>query len=110
MSFLRPRVLVALALVLAGAFALGWVAQRPASAEPAPHAMYVSITGDGPNARAWYQGSSPVGVAVQEALTALTSQGYRVKALVAGERPVVVTQGATLPPQPERTYVLLLER
>jgi hypothetical protein len=109
MSVRRPRVVLAVAVVLVAALA-AWVAQRPASAEPAQHTVYVSITGDGPNAKAWYQGSSPVGAPVQDALSHFAAQGYRVKALVAGERPVVVTQGGTPPLLAERTYVLLMER
>jgi hypothetical protein len=110
---MRPlcrRVVALIGLVLVGALALAVVPRGAAGAEPPGHTVYVSITGDGPNAKAWYAGSSPVGVAVQDALTALTAQGYRVKALVAGERPFVVTQAANPPLVPERTYVLLLER
>jgi hypothetical protein len=104
------RLAVPGAIVLALAVALVALSRPAASAEPAGHTMYVSITGDGPAAKAWYAGASPVGVAVQDALTALANQGYRVKALVAGERPFVVTQGAAPSIPLERTYVLLLER
>ena len=104
-----------LALLVASLSAVALAfAYRPApasSAEPPVHTVYVSITGDGPTAKAWYAGAPPVGVAVQDALTTLSNQGYRVKSLVSGERPVVVVQGgSTSSAVLERTYVLLMEK
>jgi hypothetical protein len=108
----RARVLAVLVPALALGLAAALLSRTASGAEPAAtHTLYVSVTGDGPNAKAWYAGGSPVGVSVQDALTTLAGQGYRVKALVAGERSVVVSQAAAPTSlAPERAYVLLLER
>ena len=69
---------VALALVGAGLLAH---AVRPGHAAPsdAIALRYVSVSGDGPQARAWYDGAPPAGTAVQDALDHFAKQGFRVK-------------------------------
>jgi hypothetical protein len=72
---------VAVALVL-GLLLLD--SRRPGSAEPPEtgnHMVYVSITGEGPSAKAWYDGATPTGVPVQTALDHFSARGYRVSAV-----------------------------
>jgi len=53
------------------------------------HIAYMSITGEGPNAKAWYKGAPPAGVLVQEALDRFSADGYHVAEVRAYERSVV---------------------
>jgi len=58
--------------------------RRPGSAEPPEtgnHIVYVSITGEGPSAKAWFDGATPTGVPVQTALDQFSAKGYRVAAV-----------------------------
>ncbi|MCA9315821.1 MAG: hypothetical protein R3F05_05320 [Planctomycetota bacterium] len=70
--------LAALAVVGAAlAFAFGARAEdRPTPRET--DIRYLAVTGDGPTARAWYDGAPPNGTPVQEALDTFAQQGFRV--------------------------------
>lgn len=63
--------------------ALLHVLQGPARADDEAKALvdmrYIAITGDGPNARAWYDGAPPSGVPLQTALDAYGKEGYRIR-------------------------------
>lgn len=72
-----------LPMLLCGVLGLAAVAvllarRGEAEAEPLPHMVYVSITGEGPSAKAWYDGAAPTGVPVQAALDTFAKQGYRL--------------------------------
>ena len=53
---------------------------RPSSAEEGKgnHIVYMSVTGAGPNAKAWFRTAPPAGIPVQDALDQFSEQGYRV--------------------------------
>jgi hypothetical protein len=93
-----------LLLVAAG---LVFVAARPGRAEEASgyDLRYLSITGEGSNAKAWFEGAAPGGAKVQEAIDRFAKEGYRLGSLAPAWRPGTVAQG-----QGSETYVLLLER
>src|SRR5262245_41616008 len=99
-SFLGILLLVAAGLVL--------LASRTGSAEDATgyELRYVSITGEGNNAKAWFEGAAPGGARVQEALDRFTKEGYRLGTLSPAWRPSGVAPAAGA----ETGYVLLLER
>ena len=105
--------LVALALVLA----FGAAGSRPSAAEDPARASqlaYLHVSGEGPQAKAWYDGGPPAGTLVQAAINHFTAQGYRFAAIeAAGAAAVqqVVTQGpipATPPREP--SFVILLAK
>ena len=98
-------VFVGLLLVAAG---LVFLAVRPGRAEesPAYDLRYVSITGEGNNAKAWFEGAAPGGARVQEALDRLTKEGYRLGSLAPAWRQT----GAPIQTGAETGYVLLMER
>lgn len=62
--------------------ALVFVASRPgeAEAEPAPSVVtrFLSVTGEGPTAKAWYEGAQPSGIPLQRALEKFNTDGFRV--------------------------------
>ena len=67
-------------LTLLGGLAVVAFSAR-AEDRPAPRetdVRYLAVSGDGPNARAWYDGAPPTGVPVQEALNTFATQGFRV--------------------------------
>jgi hypothetical protein len=102
------------ALVVVAGAAL--FAARPGRAEDPPVAYelrYVSITGDGGTAKAWFEGAPPSGTKVQEALDRFTSQGFRLGTFSPAWRQASVNVGAAGPTSVSTTdsvYVLLLER
>lgn len=102
---------LALALVLVFAFS------GPSRAEDGPqkHTVYVSVTGEGPNARAWFHGAPPAGIPVQDALDQFSEKGYHVKDLRPYQRPIVtvispdqgVLQEASIR---DEFFIILLEK
>ncbi len=73
----RPLIWLGACVAVAGlVLAFGEISD----AEPttAPHLVYLSINGDGPSAKAWYDGSAPTGVPVQTALDTFSRQGYQL--------------------------------
>lgn len=79
------------------------------------HTVYLSVTGDGPNARAWFTGAPPAGTLVQEALDRFSAEGYRVVEVRPYPRTVVsvVTENSGLSPRgsdPDETFIILLEK
>lgn len=110
----RTSVLLAMALLLAlGVGLLVLPAARPALASEEPGIVYLSVTGQGPSAKAWFKGSPPSGMPVQDALDKYAAMGFRVSQLTSSQRPVVVVvtaEGAQSPTMLEESYVLVLER
>jgi hypothetical protein len=113
MSRSTLAVAAALALVVSAvAFALG----RGASAEPNPNnprarIVYLYVSGSGPQAKAWYDGAPPSGVAVQSALDRFVADGFRYAAISSSGRTPSV--GGTSQPRADEIaadYVVLLER
>ena len=104
MTSTRPLFL-GLLLVAAG---LVFVASRPGRAEESTgyDLRYLSITGEGNNAKAWFEGAAPGGARVQEALDRFTKEGYRLGTLAPAWRP----GGAPTAAGTDTAYVLLLER
>lgn len=106
-------VFVGLLLVAGG---LLFVATRPSGAEEPPYDLrYLSITGEGSNAKAWFEGAAPGGTKVQEALDRFTREGYRFASVSPSWRQGTVTVNtAAAAPSPATTaepaYLLLLER
>ena len=86
-----------------------------AEEENATHIVYLNVTGVGPNALAWYQGSPPTGVPVQKALDTFSEQGYRVAEVRPYQRPVVtvvtpeqgIVQEAS---ERDEFFIILLEK
>jgi hypothetical protein len=65
--------LLALALVVFGA-----PESDDALAAPTKKSAYIAVTGEGSTARGWYDGASPPGVSLQEALSKYSEEGYRI--------------------------------
>lgn len=109
----QPPALLAL-LLLAGGAAL--LLSRPTAADDGPYELrYLGISGDGSNAKAWYEGAPPSGARIQEALDRFAKEGFRYAALTPTWRQAQVNvSAATTPPlqqtQPEPTFVLILEK
>lgn len=107
--------------VLLGALAVGLavllVVGTPSQAEEGEdgHIVYISVTGDGPNARAWFTGAPPAGTLVQEALDRFSAEGYSVVEVRPYPRTVisVVTENSSISPRttdPDETFIILLEK
>ena len=99
--------------LLASLFAAG-VFTPTAAADGERAIAYLSVTGEGPTAKAWYTGAPPTGVFVQEALDHFAGKGYRVAKISPAMRPLVtlvtaegISQDTT---DREHYYVILLER
>ena len=74
------RLICACALAALGLLGVAlWTSGDAAASEkPEPAMRYIAVTGDGPTARAWYDGAAPSGVPVQEALDIFAAQGFQV--------------------------------
>jgi len=108
-----PVLLGALVLALGLLLALG----TPSQAEEgeAGHIVYISVTGSGPNARAWFRGAPPPGTFVQEAMDRFSAEGYRVAEVRAYQRSVVTVlseNGGVSPrtTEPDESFIILLEK
>lgn len=82
----RNRVPAPLWLVLGALIALlgaTYFGSASADADGAkPQATrFLSISGEGPTAKAWYEGAQPSGVPLQQALEKFNKDGYRVVAV-----------------------------
>ena len=110
MTASRTLFLGALVVAVGAAFA----AARPGRAEDPPYELrYISITGDGSTAKAWYEGAPPSGSKVQDALDRFTREGFKLGTVSPAWRPNHVTVGATAPANvttTDPTYLLLLEK
>lgn len=75
---------------------------------------FISISGDGSNAKAWFEGAPASGMRVQEALDRFAREGYRYAGMQPSWRAsqVQVSSGSspTSSTQGDATFVLLLER
>ena len=101
------------------AVTIGGVAALTVRAEgdaPARRIAYLHVTGQGPSAKAWYDGGPPTGSQVQAALDRFASQGYRFAAIASsGVSPlttVVTTTTSLSSPTDqgrEASYVIVLE-
>jgi hypothetical protein len=116
---LSPTLLATSALlVVVLAVALGALA-RPSAAEDPPrphHVVYLHVSGQGPQTKAWYDGGPPSGTSVQAALNHFAAQGYRFAAVASsGSASLTQVVGTTTSsPTPdgvrEPFFVVLLER
>ncbi len=73
---------------------------NPAHAKEEAHLLFLSVTGEGPTTKAWYDEAPPAGVPVQDALDKFAAEGYRV---VKVTEPHVSTTGGFV-------WSILLER
>lgn len=108
-----PLLLSLLVLFAAALFVVG----TPSHAEEGEdnHIIYLSVTGEGPNAKAWYDGAPPAGVAVQTALDHFSSLGYHVVEVRPYQRPIVTVvvpdQGVMQEPSiRDEFFIILLEK
>ena len=104
-----PVALVALVTL----FSTGLV--RPTEAKDAsPHAVYLSITGEGATAKAWFAGAPPACLLVQDALDQFSEKGYRIAELSPSLRPQITVfadgDQLTRSQDTEHVYVILMER
>ncbi len=86
MSTPTTRIPAPMWLVLGALIALlgaSWLGPNTADADgPKPQATkFLSITGEGPTAKAWYEGAQPSGVPLQQALERFNKDGFRVVAV-----------------------------
>ena len=108
------RLLLPLALLAVGAGAA--LLARPGRAEDAYgyELRYVSLSGEGSTAKAWFEGAPATGAKVQEALDRFAKEGFRFASLSPAWRQGVVnvSTGASSSSTalPEPLFVLLLER
>ena len=81
----KPRayvgVLVGLAMVVVALIVLTGRQQPSLAATPKVDIVYISVTEEGPSARAWFDGAPSPGVPVQDALNRFAKQGYQVAAV-----------------------------
>jgi hypothetical protein len=109
-----PLLLAFLALGLA--LFMGLDRASLADDEEARHTVFLSISGEGANALAWYQGAPPTGVPVQDALDRFSELGYRVANIAASERPSIITivqaTGSSIRENTlsDQFYIVMLER
>ena len=108
-----PVLLGALVIGLALLLALG----SPSQAEEGEkgHMVYISVTGDGPNARAWFTGAPPAGTLVQEALDRFSDDGYHVAEVRPYQRSVitVLSEDSGLTPRTselDEAFIIILEK
>jgi hypothetical protein len=116
----RSRVLFLASVAgLAGLVALALLSSRPSFAEEpsrSPHTVYLHVSGEGPQAKAWYDGGPPTGVLVQTALNHFSSQGYRFAAIASSGRGALQAVGGPLPAAAQdpaaldAVFVVLLQR
>jgi hypothetical protein len=110
MTASRTLFLGALAVAVGAAF----VAARPGRADDPPYELrYVSITGEGSTAKAWYEGAPPSGSKVQDALDRFTREGFRLGTVSPAWRQnhvTVSTTGAANVTPVDPSYLLLLEK
>ncbi len=98
----RVAPFVLAAVTLGAALFLAWGARADdGAASKTVELRYISIIGDGPNARAWYNGAPPTGTAVQDALDTFAEQGFRV---------AEVTQSLITSATDASRWTILLER
>ncbi|MGE0192706.1 MAG: hypothetical protein AB7T63_11785 [Planctomycetota bacterium] len=99
----RAALVAVVTLALVGtalAFAFGARAEdRPPARET--DIRYLAVTGDGPTARAWFDGAPPNGTPVQEALDTFAQQGFRVSQ---------VTQSLIVSSNEASRWTILLQR
>jgi len=102
----RPRAshiaVAGTALLVLGAILLAGRQQIGHASTPKIDIVYVSVTGEGPAARAWYDGAPSPGLPVQEALSRFAKQGYKVAETTVDLRSTVEVDAAA--------FVILLQR
>ncbi len=103
------RVAAVLILVVA-TVAGGLVFGRGARADGADRrVVFLYVSGRGPQAKAWYDGAPPSGVAVQAALDTFSKAGFKFAALTASGSPALA-QPTNPESGPIADYVILLDR
>ena len=105
LSFL---VAILLAISLVGvAFARGG-----ADDAAAHRIVYLYVSGQGPQAKAWYSGGPPSGVPFQDALDTFATQGFSYAAIASSGRPAESSAvlAATSDSRLNADYIVLLQR
>jgi hypothetical protein len=102
-------------LVVAGILVAAWPSTTGAAEERTVALRYLSVSGDGPTAKVWFDGAPSAGMRVQEALDRFAKDGFRVAHVTPAARPsvVVVDAGAGSPKDVtagEQFYVMILEK
>lgn len=97
---MKHSAILLLVILVTAAATLVLGSRDAASEDPKVETRYLSVTGDGPTARAWYDGSPPSGVQLQEALDKFNGEGFRVARIT---DPYVGTSGSVV-------WGLLMER
>ena len=97
----RLSLLAALLFVGAALFASTMRSGQAAPPDKEVAIRYLSVTGDGPQARTWYDGAPPAGVPVQDALDHFAKQGFQVSE---------ITQRLAVESSTASVYTILLER
>jgi hypothetical protein len=103
---------LALALLLAAAL-VGVAFARGAAAEGGAHRIvYLYVSGQGPQAKAWYSGGPPSGVPFQDALDTFAKDGFKYAAIASSGRPAEGAGASTTSSDARGAadYVVLLER
>jgi hypothetical protein len=110
----RATTSLALALSLLLAATLGGLLfTRGATADGGSHRIvHLYVSGQGPQAKAWYSGGPPSGVPFQDALDTFAAQGFKYAAIASSGMPVESSSGltATGDKRASADYVVLLER
>ena len=87
--------------VILGVWLVGRPGPRPAEASAGKvDIIYLSVTSEGPTAKAWYDGAPSPGVPVQDALDKFGKEGYRVVAVTEDLRSTIESTA----------FVVLLQR
>ncbi len=68
---------------LVALLAVSYIGSSSASADgdKPQNTQFLSISGEGPTAKAWYEGAQPSGVPLQRALDKFNKEGYKIVAL-----------------------------
>ncbi|MDJ0974044.1 MAG: hypothetical protein QNJ98_06255 [Planctomycetota bacterium] len=77
-SFTAPLWLGLGALVAALLFVATGAGDATAEPTGPVETQYLSVTGEGPTAKAWYEGAQPSGIPLQRALSTFNKQGFHV--------------------------------
>ena len=102
-------------VVLAGALVAAWPRTTSAEGTPTVSLRYLSVSGEGATAKAWFDGAPTTGMRVQEALDKFAALGFHVAHVTPAARPsVVVVDSVTGTTKEvnagEQFYVMVLEK
>jgi hypothetical protein len=110
MSRASQSFVVALLLAIA---LVGVAFARGGAEDSAPHRIaYLYVSGQGPQAKAWYSGGPPSGVPFQDALDTFASQGFKYAAIASSGTPAEGPGSlpSTTDSRSNADYIVLLQR